>query len=276
MRFAVLGSLLLLASLQPVLTAPTSEGGAATSEQAPETSSRPEPEPTTTTPRTTSRPTPTETSSSEQATTSSASVPTGGGQSCVQSCMALAASDSGCNGFTDSQCVCASSGFLDDAQQCFTAQNCDPAAVTGAIRAYSSVCRNLSASSDTTSTTDTSSSTTSWPTATVPPTPPPSRSVPDRTATVLETFVIQSGAVITVSGSVYTAGSAITTTFSGQFGDFAGGAGVGTLGANDGGASGTARPNSGVLPLVVGRTLPVTAMTLAVGVLIGGLTCLAF
>ncbi|KAG8737955.1 hypothetical protein FRC10_007469 [Ceratobasidium sp. 414] len=194
--------------------------------------------------------------------------------------MALAASDSGCNGFTDSH-----AGFLADAQQCFTAQNCDPGAVTGALREYYSVCRNLSVSSDTTSTTSTSSTidtssstsdTTSWPPVTVTPSPPPSRSVPDRTATVIETFIIQSGAVITVSGRAYTAGAALTTTFSGQFGDFAGGVGVGTLGVNDGGATGTGRPNSEVSRLAVGRALPVTAMTLVVGVLIGGLTCLAF
>jgi hypothetical protein len=92
------------------------------------------------------------------------------------------------------------------------------------------------------------------------------------TVRTVETFVIQSGAVITVSGVVYTAGAAVTTTYSGQMGDFAGGYGLGTLRASDG--AGTGVPNSGSPEFGLGPALPVTVVTLAVGGLIGALACL--
>lgn len=101
--------------------------------------------------------------------------------------------------------------------------------------------------------------------------PPPI--VHQSTIRTTETLIIQSGAVITVSGAVYTAGSVVTTTFTGRMGDFGGGSGVGTAGANDG-TGGTGVPNSGSPKSVFGPGAAVAAFTLAIGGLVGGITCL--
>ncbi|KAG9122788.1 hypothetical protein FRC07_000681 [Ceratobasidium sp. 392] len=278
MRFHVLASLLLFTSLHGVLTAPTSDGSVATSEEPSETTSRPAPEPSIT-PEPTSTRTTTSTADDPN-TTSQAIPPTGGGPNCVQTCMSQAADSAGCSSFTDAPCICSSPTFLDIAQTCFSAQQCDPAAVTGANRAYDSTCRNLSMSSDTTTSTDTTTPTSntspqpSMTRTTVTRTLSPTSRVPESTEKVVETFVIQSGAVITISSAVYTAGSNLMTTFSGQYGDFAAGHGVSTLGVDVDGSSGTSRPNSEVPRFALGQTLPVTVGTLVVGILIGGLACL--
>ncbi|KAG8716913.1 hypothetical protein FRC09_015034 [Ceratobasidium sp. 395] len=271
MRVSLVLPLFLSASLGGVLAAPTSEGSPATSEEPSEPSS------SSREPSITQEPTSTRTTSTvEQLPTTSAAPPAGGGPNCVQECMAQAASLAGCSAFTDAECVCGNSHFFQDAQSCFRSQNCDPSAAIAAGSEYSSTCQNLSMSIGATSATDSTTSDSQPPIThnTASRTQPTSRSVPESTFRTVETYVIQSGAVITVSGAVYTANAPLTTTFSGQYGDFAGGYGVGTVGANDNGSSGTARPNSEVLQLALGRALPLTAVTLVVGVFVGGL-CLA-
>lgn len=74
---------------------------------------------------------------------------------------------------------------------------------------------------------------------------------------------------------MYTASAAVTTTFTGQMGDFAGGTGVGTVGAGDGSSGkGTGVPNSGSPKSGFGSGAAVAAFTLAIGGLVGGITCL--
>ncbi|QRV84421.1 hypothetical protein RhiJN_12437 [Ceratobasidium sp. AG-Ba] len=169
------------------------------------------------------------TTSTPPATTSaSASSPVGGGQTCVQACLAQAATNVGCNGLGKSHAVDSkrhthfwtlSSSFMSNAESCFANDNCDSAAVSSATSDYQSVCDSLSTPRITPSTTPTPSrppqpSITQTP---VTRTPSPSRP-PESTVSSVATFVIQSGAVITVSNSVYTAGGVVTTTFSGKMG----------------------------------------------------------
>ncbi|QRV98468.1 CFEM domain protein [Ceratobasidium sp. AG-Ba] len=285
MHFSRFFLLVLVAILQLVASAPTSGVDPVPSETPPEPSnpppepSAPPPETTSrreTTPRSTSTPTDTPTDTFENSETSmtltdtlsypsttsippapTATSPSGGGQTCVQKCLAQAATDSGCNGFTDSRCICTSSSFMNNARNCFSDQNCDPAMIASATQDYSSVCGSLSVAGTTITSNRAGSATrTSW--------------LPDSTVSGIATYVIQSGAVITVSNSVYTAGSVVTTTFSGKMGDFAGGNGVTRLGAN---GFGTSVPNSGA-PNNMGSAVPVAAVTMIVGVVIGGLACL--
>ncbi|QRV98469.1 hypothetical protein RhiJN_26488 [Ceratobasidium sp. AG-Ba] len=229
--------------------------------------------------------TPSSTSASPSSTFASASSPVGGGQTCVQDCLAQAASSIGLliqDAFAQgkSHLIHAgrhthswmhSSSFVSNARSCFTDENCDSAAASSAISDHTSVCDSLSTPSITSGTTPTSSrppqpSITQTP---VTRTPSPSRP-PESTVSSVATFVIQSGAVITVSNSVYTAGGVVTTTFSGKMGDFAGGNGVTRLGANDAGA--TSIPNTG---FALGVRIPVAGLTVVMGVVVGSLVCLA-
>ncbi|KAG8706715.1 hypothetical protein FRC08_000901 [Ceratobasidium sp. 394] len=212
-----------------------------TSSLVPETSSK---ETTTSISTITSPPSSAPTSlSSQESPTPSATDPSLGTQTCAQRCLAAVATTP-CSGL---------SGYLRDVESCFVTESCPLSLVSDAARDYSLNCQSSSMLSGSTITTGTP---------------------PGSTVTVIETAVIHSIAVTTVSGETYIVTSALTTRFSGQPSDSTGGAGVSTIGASS--ASGTALPNLEVSPLASSQAFLITAVTLVVGLLVGGFTCLAF
>ncbi|KAG8706711.1 hypothetical protein FRC08_000897 [Ceratobasidium sp. 394] len=71
---------------------------------------------------------------------STAIPPEGGGASCVQGCLVRAAAEVGCKSITDFTCVCASSGYLQEARSCFSEFSCQSSAVGAAVKDYNTAC----------------------------------------------------------------------------------------------------------------------------------------
>ncbi|CAE7205707.1 unnamed protein product [Rhizoctonia solani] len=146
--------------------------------------------------------------------TPSATSPVGGGATCVQSCLAKAASQAGCTSSADVPCICQSRIYASTAQSCFSDSACENGASQSAIGDYGTVCRNGNTSSETNQS--------SRPTS---PIPSRTKSYSGRLASpTTQTIVITSGAVVTLpGGSATTIVSGYTTTRTGQAGDFADG-----------------------------------------------------
>ncbi|CAE6349665.1 unnamed protein product [Rhizoctonia solani] len=154
----------------------------------------------------------TTTTSTTESPTATAPPPVGGGATCVQSCLAKAATQVGCKNLVDVPCVCQSAAYMSTAQICFNDSFCQNADVQNAIEDYGTVCRNGNQNSGT----ETSPRSTS-------PTPSRTRSRSDGlTSATTQTFIVTSGAVLTLSGGSTTRiVSDFTTTRTGQVGDFA-------------------------------------------------------
>ncbi|QRV98476.1 hypothetical protein RhiJN_26495 [Ceratobasidium sp. AG-Ba] len=104
---------------------------------APDTSFAPDPAPTDLS--TTFYPT-SDTQSTFPTSVGTAAPPNGGGATCVQDCLAIAASGAGCSSSVDIRCVCSSFTFLGLAQNCFGMSSCDSGSASRALNDQRVVC----------------------------------------------------------------------------------------------------------------------------------------
>ncbi|KAG9122746.1 hypothetical protein FRC07_000743 [Ceratobasidium sp. 392] len=138
----------------------------------------------------------------------------GGGPSCVQDCLAKAASNAGCR---------SSSTFRGLAQNCFGINECEASSASRALGEMNTACRTVV----TTSQGGQAPPTQSFPTSSAPTPPPTNPSVPDPTQsnpaatsaptnrqTAPTTLVLSSGDVITLSGIRTTLVAGFTTVLS--------------------------------------------------------------
>ncbi|CAE6450882.1 unnamed protein product [Rhizoctonia solani] len=154
----------------------------------------------------------TSTTTTPPTSTSTAPPPIGGGATCVQSCLAKAATQAGCKNSADVPCICQSGVYINTAQGCFSTSACENADVQSAIGDYGTVCRNGNPSSESNQSSRSISSASSR----------TRRYSGSLSVVTTQTLVVTSGAVITLSGgSATTVSSGFTTTRTGQAGDFA-------------------------------------------------------